>query len=56
MDKGKEHALPQYDDEADIPYDEAPAYEAHASASAGNALGTTLTIDPTGMSIIKLPV
>jgi hypothetical protein len=56
MDKGKEHALPQHDDEADIPCDEAAAYEEHASASAGNALGTTLTIDPTGMSIIKLPL
>lgn len=60
MDKAKEHALPQYEDEAAIPYEEAPVYNANSSASANasakNELGTTLTIDPTGMSIIKLPL
>jgi hypothetical protein len=59
MDKAKEHALPQYEDEVAIPYEEAPVYNASSSASASasskNELGTTLTIDPTGMSIIKLP-
>jgi hypothetical protein len=59
MDKAKEHALSQYEDiedEPPIPYEEAPAYEAGTSTSSGNALGTTLTIDPTGMSVIKLPL
>jgi hypothetical protein len=59
MDKAKEHALSQYEDiedEMPIPYEEAPAYDAGPSTSSGNALGTTLTIDPTGMSIIKLPL
>ncbi|KAF4634928.1 hypothetical protein G7Y89_g3181 [Cudoniella acicularis] len=56
MDKAKEHALSQYEDEVPVPYEEAPAYEAGTSASAGNALGTTLTIDQTGMSIIEVPL
>jgi hypothetical protein len=56
MDKAQEHALSQYEDEVPIAYEEAPAYEAGPSASSENALGTTLTIDPTGMSVIKLPL
>jgi hypothetical protein len=59
MDKAKEHALSQYEDiqdEVPLPYEEAPAYEAGPSASSENALGTTLTIDPTGMSVITLPL
>ena len=60
MDKSKEHALPQYGDEdgPPIPYEEAPAYDAGtgASASARHAVGKTLTIDPTGMSVIELPL
>jgi hypothetical protein len=59
MDKAKEHALSQYEDiedEVPIPYEEAPAYEAGPSASSETALGMTLTIDPTGMSVIKLPL
>ncbi|KAE8444943.1 hypothetical protein EG329_014070 [Mollisiaceae sp. DMI_Dod_QoI] len=56
MDNAKEDALPEYVDEPLIPYEDAPAYEAGSSSSTGNPLGTTLTIDPTGMSIIKLPL
>jgi hypothetical protein len=58
MDKAKEHALSQYEDEdeAPIPYEEAPAYDAGTSASVGHAVGKTLTIDPTGMSVIELPL
>ena len=56
MDKGKEHALSQYEDEEPIPYEEAPAYDTGPRSSAGNALGRTLTIDPTGLSVIQLPL
>lgn len=58
MDRAEERTLPQYEDEAPAPYEDAPVYEAGASATAStkNALGTTLTIDPTGKSIIKLPL
>jgi hypothetical protein len=56
MDKAKEHALSQYEDEVPIPYEEAPAYEVGARSKVGNAIGTTLTIDPTGMSVIELPL
>jgi hypothetical protein len=57
MDKSKEPALSRSNFDNDVPtYDEVPAYEAGTSSSAGNALGTTLTIDPTGTSIIELPL
>ena len=50
MDKGKEHSLSQYDS------DPAPAYNAGTTSNEWNTLGTTLTIDPTGMSVIELPL
>jgi hypothetical protein len=60
MDESEVQGLPQYEDTATIPYDQAPAYEAGTSASAGassrTALGTTVTIDPTGTSVIELPL
>lgn len=59
MDKAqtKEDSLSQQEIDEDVPtYEEAPAYSAGASAKVGNPLGTTLTLDPTGTSIISLPL
>lgn len=65
MGKENEADLAPYEDASDIPtYEEAPAYKAgpsththsHAPAQAENPLGTTLTFDPTGKSIITLPL
>lgn len=61
MDKSETQEPPQYEDAMAIPSGQAPAYDAgisasaNASASSTTALGTTVTIDPTGTSVIKLP-
>lgn len=57
MNKAKEHALYRSNFEDDVPsYEDAPSYSVGTSSSARNALGTTVTIDPTGMSVISLPL
>jgi hypothetical protein len=61
MDENEVQELPQYEDTTTIPYDQAPAYEAGTSTSASarasrTALGTTVTIDPTGTSVFELPL
>jgi hypothetical protein len=57
MDRATGYGLSQFEDEEPIPYyEEVPAYEVGTSTSAGSSLGTIFTIDPTGMSIIELPL
>jgi hypothetical protein len=58
MDKAEENSLPQYEDEVSPSYEDAPAYEAGTSEGKSHALttGTTLTLNPTGMSIVELPL
>jgi hypothetical protein len=61
MDKAAEQALPPYENEDPLSQEKAPAYEVSASASAKagkphallSTSGTTLTLDPTGTSIIE---
>ncbi|KAN0089100.1 hypothetical protein V8E51_019360 [Hyaloscypha variabilis] len=55
MDKGKEHLQSQYENEVAEHHEAPPAYNVGTSTSFESALGKTVTIDPTGSSVIELP-
>lgn len=58
MDKAEDNAPPRYEDKSSLSYEKASAYDIGTSAETSHAhhTGTNLTIDPTGMSIIELPL
>ncbi|KAE9365047.1 hypothetical protein N431DRAFT_353315 [Stipitochalara longipes BDJ] len=56
MEKGKEQVISCHENEVPIVHQAPPACNAGISGNTSSAVGKTFTIDPTGMSIIELPL